>query len=53
MARYFHCSAVDHPDGFELTGPATRDALSRWTEEEPTYDPDRVYIFALLTGWTA
>ncbi len=43
--RYYHCSAVEHPIGSLLTGPATRGAVSRWSGVEPTYEPERVYLF--------
>jgi hypothetical protein len=42
---YFHCSEVDHPIGLLLTGPATRNAGSRWTDVESTYESNRVYVF--------
>jgi hypothetical protein len=42
---YYHCSEVEHPNGLRLTGPATRRAVSPWSEEEPTYEADRVYLF--------
>jgi hypothetical protein len=42
---YYHCSDIEHPIGMRLTGPATRDAISPWSGKEPTYNPNRVYVF--------
>jgi hypothetical protein len=42
---YYHCSEVEHPTGRLLSGPATRGAKSRWTDVEPSYRADRVYLF--------
>jgi hypothetical protein len=44
--RYYHCSLVKHPIGLRLTGPGSRGADSRWSAVEPTYELDRVYVFA-------
>ena len=41
---YFHCSITKHPVGLRLTGPAIRGAASRWSSEEPTFNPDRIYL---------